>query len=182
MFVKHHMILQLTRNSLVACTNKDEQAKLDLPVSVVRNLDVLDSAKLAELVGGFASRYGLRGKKLVLVLDDSVVFQKVVPLTPGQDTMAMQTDFQDKLPFAADAKRTLTLKLKNQLVMLGASGEYYLQVVQALINKGVKVTSVSPLAVFAKGATHLTAEIVDRVAHNHHLTNVANFLNLDRKK
>lgn len=179
---KPHMILMLSRELLIAHTNKDEQAKLEFPTSVVNNLEVIDATKLVELVGNFADRYGLRGRKLVLVLDDTIVFQKVVALTSRVDATTAQAEFQEKMPLTKTDQRVLSLKLKDQLVLLGANGSYYLLVVQALLNRGVKVLSVAPLAMFAKGVSKLTPEIVDRVVHNHRLASVANFLNLEHKK
>ena len=176
------MILLLARESLVAHTSKDEQAKLEFPTSVINNLEVIDAAKLSELVGGFADRYGLRGRKLILTLDDSIVFQKVIALASGSGVPIAQAEFQEKIPLAKADQRLLSLKLKDQLVLLGTNGSYYLLVVQALVSHGVKILSVAPLALFAKGATKLTPEIVERVVRNHRLANVANFLNLEHKK
>jgi hypothetical protein len=177
---KPRMILQLKRDMLVAYTTNDEQAKLDFPLAVVRNLEVVDHAKLQEMVGQFADQYGLKGKKLTLVLDDSVVFQKVVPLGPNADAAALHADFQDKMPLEASVCRVQALKIKDQLVLLGTNGALYLYIVQALSAKGVKVLAVVPMALFAKGISRLTPEVAQRVIHNHHLARVANFLNLER--
>ena len=179
---KQQIVLHLTRDAIVAHTGKSEHAKLEFPTSVIRNLEVLDAAKLSELVAVFADEQGLKGRKVVIVLDDSIVFQKVVALAQDSDVAAIETDFQEKIPLPQDSLRVLSLKLKDQLVLLGANSSYYLQVVQALANKGAKIVSVTPLAVFIKGAAKLTADLVARILQNHHLADAANFLNLERKK
>ncbi len=179
---KQQIFLQLTRGALISYTNKGEQARLDFPTSVVQNMEVIDQAKLAELVAGFADKYGLRGKKLMLVLDDSIVFQKIVPLAADADPTSLQTDFQEKIPLATDTQRVLALKLKDQLVMFGTNGDYYLQVVQTLASRGAKIQSVAPLTLFTKGASKPTPEIFEKVASNQRLVEVANFLNLEHKK
>ncbi len=175
------MILQLKRDALLAYTVKDEQAKLDFPVAVVRNLEVLDHNKLIELVNGFADQYGLKGRKLPLVLDDGLVFQKVIQLAENADLNALQTEFEDKIPLLPEERQVMSLKLKSQLVLLATNRALYGYIVQALANKGVKITAVVPMALFAKGITRLTPEIAERVLHNHHLATVANFLTSDHR-
>jgi hypothetical protein len=178
---KPRMILQLKRDSLLAYTVKDEQAKLDFPPAVVRSMEVLDHNKLVELVDGFADQYGLRGRKLPLVLDDGLVFQKVIQLADNADLTALQNEFEEKIPLAPEDRQVMSLKLKSQLVLLATNRALYGYVLHALASRNVKVTAVVPMALFAKGITRLTPEIAERVLHNHHLATVANFLTADRR-
>ena len=176
------MILLLRRNGLVAYTETDQQAKLELPDSVVRYLELVDQTKFKQLVADFSDRYGLRGRKLAIVLDDSMIFQKIVPQAPNLNANQLQTDFLDQLPFEAGQARAISLGAKNQLILLGANSTVYLALVQALLRKGVKALGVVPLAVYAKGEARLVPDVVSRIYRNHRLFEMSNFLNLEHTK
>jgi hypothetical protein len=171
-------LLLLKRDSLVAYGAKGGQAQLDL-TDLVRHLEVLDPRTLAEKIAQFADKQGLRKKSVLVVLDESVVFQKTIPLHTSTNMQTVQREFENMLPFEQADHRVLALQPKGHLVLIGTTSVLYRLIVLGLTTAGAKVTAVVPASVYGKLSSKFTHEQVTAVIHNGRLATLANFLDLE---
>lgn len=173
---KPNGILYVRRDGLTLYNNAGKSAQLTFGSDTVEYVEVLDARKLTELIAQFvAAQPGANKLKLMCLLDDFVVFQKLLPLA-GTDSKKAAADFESKLPFDPEDRTLLTLQTKDQLVLLGTNKEFCLVVVSAFAAAGCRVLSVSPAVIYSAGKTALTPEAVQKILASSSLADKANFL------
>lgn len=142
---KPSVILYLRRQDAVLIT-KTSSARLNLPLEVVYNLEVRDAPTLTEVISQFLQSHKIRGQLILIVLDASVVFQKTLALQ-GINAQAATQDFASKLPFEAEAKQTLAVTEKDQLILQGVN-RLFCRAVAAGVLKQNKLKVVAAAAAF----------------------------------
>jgi hypothetical protein len=175
-------ILLLKRDALMAYGARGGEAQLDLTDDLVRHLEVVDPRSLAEDVAQFADQQGLRKKSVLVLLDESVMFQKTVPANDALNPGKIQQDFEAMLPFEQADKRVLALQPKGHLVLIGTTSLLYRLVILGLTTMGAKVTAVSPASVYGKVTGTFNQQQVSAIIHNRRLASLANFLDLEVQK
>jgi hypothetical protein len=175
-------ILLLKRDAVLAYGAKGGEAQLDLTSDLVRYLEVVDPRTLAAKVAQFAEQQGLRKKTVLVLLDESVVFQKTVPREDAATPEKIQQNFEAMLPFEQADRRVLALQPKGHLVLIGTTSLLYRLVVLGLTTVGAKVVAVTPASVFGKLTGTFTEQQVATIIHNRRLAALANFLDLEVQK
>jgi hypothetical protein len=175
-------IILIKRDALVAYGGKGGTAQLDLTADLVRHLEVVDPRTLASKVAQFASEQKLRKKVVLLVLDDSVIFQKTAPLAENTDVAKIRQSFDAILPFEAADHRVLLLQPKGHVVLIGTTSVLYKLVMLGLATADVRVSAVVPLSVYGKLKGNLTQQQVTEIIHNTRLADRANFLDLEAQQ
>lgn len=178
---KPNAVIYLRPNGLTLYTAAGQSAELAFTSDTVEYLEVLDGAKLAELITKFiAQQPGAAKLRAICLLDDFVVFQKLLPLK-GTDPKQATMDFESKLPFDPEDRGLLTLQTKDQLVLLGTNKDFYRAVALALTNAGCKVVSICPAVIYgANKQAALTREAVQKILSASGLAERANFLNKEQ--
>lgn len=151
MFNKPYAVIFIERDSVVLLTKKTK-IKLELPPEVVQNLEVIDAMKLAELVERLLRTNKIHKKKLLLVLDDSVVFQEALPLSKDTNLQNMVKDFESKIPLEVDSKQVLALGQKERLVLFGVNKQLYQAIIAGLDKTSNKPLAVVPAAIYGVNA------------------------------
>jgi hypothetical protein len=170
-------VLCISREGLVLYNKKGASRRLALEPEVMHNLEVIDRDQLGKVVGMFATENSLRGQRVVILLDESVLFQKITPKAPEANVHTLAAEFENKVPFDPENRKVIALQPKDQLVLLGANKLMYETVAAALIATGAKVLAVAPLAVFSKGReATLAPSDVSAILSDYRLARAANFL------
>lgn len=170
---KPSVILYISRSGL-SLFGQNKNGVIDFPADAVQNLEVIDERKLGEVVGQFASSYGVRKQRLLCLLDDGVVFQKLVPKTA--DPKQAFVDFESKVPFDPMDHAVISLQVKDQQIFLATNKKLYQTILRAIEQLNCKIIAVSPAAVFGVTKAQLTKEQVARVLSNTRSASYANFL------
>jgi hypothetical protein len=171
---KPNSIILLSRDG-VTTYPKEGSATMLFPESAVRFLEVLDKAKLAEVLTGFAQK--LKNKRALVLIDKNSVFQKAVPLEKDTDVQAAKTDFERKVPFNAEDKHVVSFQQKNTLYLFGTNKALYMSVFDALGRQGIKVQAVVPAVVHGvTDAGKLTPTKCDQIYDASQLTHATDFL------
>ncbi|HSE61387.1 MAG TPA: hypothetical protein VLA88_03765 [Candidatus Saccharimonadales bacterium] len=175
--------LHVTREGLTGYTKSGKNGhsqKLSFPPEVVRNLEVVDQPQLAKLVATFAAENKLHGQRVVILLDDSVIFQKIVPAAEEIKQPGVVADFEHKVPFDPEKRRVITLHPKDQLVILGTNRVLYETIATALQTVGAKVLAAAPMAIYGKGkGGQLNRETLAPVLNDTRRAEAANFLHVN---
>ena len=172
---KPSFVVYLHRDGLTLYSAKAKAVELPLPTDVVQNLEVLDSKKLTEVVAQFAATHNLRRQRGVCILDDWVVFQKIVP--KSSDEKQAFTDFESKVPFDPEARATLSVQVKDQIILLGTNKAFFLPVIAAFGQAGGHIVSVTPAAVFGITKTEkLSDDQLQKILNNSKQAERASFV------
>jgi hypothetical protein len=170
-------VLCISREGLVLYNKKGASRQSAFIPEVVRNLEVFDPEQLSKQVAAFAAENSLRGQRVIILLDESVLFQKIMPKTADANIGGIAADFENKVPFDPENRKVIALHPKEQLVLLGANKQMYEIIAGAFVAAGAKVIAVSPLAVFGKGKEEpLAPGSVQAILNGYRIAQAANFL------
>jgi hypothetical protein len=149
MFAKPNTLIYLQRSSLMLAGHHIGAARLDLPEDTVKNLAIVDKTKLLTLCEQFFADHQLDRRRIIVVLDGSVVFQKVVELDKtGQPDLLMQA-FVDAMPFEPGDRACLAIEEQTSLRLFATSAKLYLAIVDALHIANVgHVMAITPAAAY----------------------------------
>lgn len=151
------------------------QGSFDFPQGIVQNLEVEDQRTLHEYVVQFLDERKIKNQKMLCLLAENFVFQKILPATP----IPGNTDFQDftsKVPFDKANVKVVSVKTKDQVVFIAANWAVVNPILNAFSAHNCRTEQVSPLAVFGLNLTTLNQNTASTVLANHSVAGRANLL------
>jgi hypothetical protein len=173
---KPNTILYVQRSSLMLLP-KSSRAELKLSDDVWKYLEIRDEKRLREQVAEFVQKSGLRGKRVLIILNKDVVFQKAATIADGATIEALTADFEHIIPFDPVNQRAVAYRQKEKLFLFGANRLLYQLLTDCLEQAGAKVVGVTPAVMY--GVTEpakLTPAKFDQICDASSLTKAVNFL------
>jgi hypothetical protein len=141
------ILIYIKRNSLLLLDGQ-ASTKLPLPEDAVVDLEVVDATKLTTVCEQFFTAKNLHGKRLLVVLDRAIVFDKIVPLGMGADPGPLVDAFRNSVPIDPGAMKLLNLHKEDKLFLYATNKVLYGTVISVLDRAGVKVFAVTPAAAY----------------------------------
>lgn len=146
---KPNVVIYFRRDNLVAAGKHVNPARLNFPADIVNNLEIVRPDKFISGCQDFFASKGLKGKRVLIVLDPAVVFTKKVELDKQGKPAALTRAFIEAMPFAKGQRACLSVRQGSTLGLYAANAELYETVVKALDESGVgKVVAVTPAAAY----------------------------------
>lgn len=147
--LKPNAIIYLRRSGLVVAGRRLKPARLNFPPELVDNLEVLRHDKFITGCQDFFTEHGLRNKRILVVLDHSVVFTKTVELDKSGSPDALTEAFVAAMPFNTSQRACVTLHEQNNLRLFATNAELYTDLVEALRLAGAgKLLAITPAAAY----------------------------------
>jgi hypothetical protein len=169
-------IAYLQRDALTIHTYQTD-FRFEHTPDLVQNLEILDPKKLHQTLTQFLQTNQIHSQRVLLVLADSVIFQKNLPLTKTTDPQAALADFQAKLPFAPESRQTLAFTQPTQTILFGIGKDLCQAITEDLHQTGNKVQAIVPATLY--GLTEdkkITPAILTRLISDPAPAHTANFL------
>ena len=179
MFAKPKIIVYVRRSNIIIAGKNISAAKLNIPPAIVSNLEVIDGNSFYQSARDFFATRDLKGKKLLIALDDSVVFSKVASLENADksDINRFVNQYIDAMPFSSGQRACLQIVDNNQLEIYGTNAQLYQLVMEALKEAGAgKVIAVSPTAAYKLSNDLQPAAAIDRYLNDTETQKIADFL------
>jgi hypothetical protein len=178
MFFKHKPTdFVLIQRDKLALYPKGKVPQLDLSEELVQYLEIQDAQRLRASVAEFAQANRLGGRRVLIMLDRSVVFQKAVNLKDQVDPEASKADFESKVPFDPADKQVLEVQQKDRQFLFGVNKTLYATVKAALEQSGAKVQAVVPAIVYGiTDPDKLTSTKLEQIADAASLTHAVDLL------
>jgi Tfp pilus assembly PilM family ATPase len=171
------VIALIKRGSVTFLFKDGKSSELALPAELVQNLEVLDGTRLFTAFSEHIKPQAIKNKHVLIILDDSVVFTKVVPVTPDLDIKKIREDFLSKVPYETLNRTAATLVQEKQVFLFAANQALYQPLIQAFEQSGNKVTAVTPAAVYDLPKTKkYTKEQLGKLFEKNANARTANFL------
>jgi hypothetical protein len=164
-FNKPNAIIYVRRNGLIVAGKKLTPARLAFNEQQLQNLEILEPEAFTATLRTFFTNHGLKGKHALMVLDDSVVFTKSVPID-GEDKPADQADaFIDVMPLAVGQRACLRQLDESQLNLYGTNGHLYQAIADVLDQANAKLVAFTPATAYpsAGGRQQLAAAVQEYV-------------------
>ncbi len=173
-----HALVYLHRNWLLTAGKRSGSTRFDIPETFVKNLEIIQPEQFAKACRQFFEDNKLHGKRVLVVLDPSVVFDKTIALDQsGQPDLLIQ-GFIDAIPFEAGRRASISVQTGSSLRLFATNPELYTSIADALHAAGVsKVVAVSPAAAYDLANDERTVSAAtERFFANTALSRQANFL------
>lgn len=149
-------------------------AKFVFPEGLIQNLEVENGNLLHDQVASFLNSQQINKANTIFLLDDGVIFQKVMPANTNTNVKALQDDYASKTPFEPADVAVISLMMRDQVVLIASSKGLYAPIVKAFTDYGCKVMAVAPAAIFGRG--QVNQEYAESVLKNNKNAEKANFL------
>jgi hypothetical protein len=147
MFSKPNTIVYLRHNDIIVGGKKIDPGKLALSKESFVHMEVQDPELFASTCAEFFQAQGLKGKKVLIVLDDSVVFSKVVPIDNENrgNIDNILAGYVDEMPINEGYRSVIGYQVRDALYIYGTNALLYEALEEALNQSGVsKVVAVTP--------------------------------------
>jgi hypothetical protein len=144
MFSKPNAIVYLRRNHFIVAGKHIPPARLNFSRELVDDLEVRRPDKFIAGCHEFFVAHKLHNRRVLVVLDQSVVFTKTVPLDKAGNPAAIAQAFIAAMPFAAGKRACVQLREADQLRLFATNADLYGAIIEALrlagTNKHIVVT------------------------------------------
>lgn len=180
MLLKPSTIVFLQRNGLLIAGRRTKPAKFALPNDLVQDLEVQNRTKLVDSCRQFFVASGLHGKRVLLVLDYSIVFEKTIKLDQSGQPDKLLESFVAAMPFASGQRACLGVEAGSELRLFATNAALYETVSEALHAAGVSsVNAVTPIAAYRLSDQERTlSAAAERVLKDTAVEKRANFLDV----
>ncbi len=157
MLFKPNTLILIQRNGLSLTGKHLSSARLSFPDEVMRNLEILQRAKFIDLCRQFFADQHLRGKRLQIILDYSVVFEKNIELDQSGKPDVLMEGFVAAMPFEPGMRACLAVEAGTNLRLFATNADVYLAVAEALkaANAGT-LQAITPIAAYNLAETERT--------------------------
>lgn len=159
------ILIYLKRDSVLLFDGKTTK-KLSLPVDTVADLEVIDKTKLSLLCDQFFADKNIRNKRVLMVLDRSVVFDKTVPLSAKADFTPFAEAFRASIPLEADKNQLLVIHDNEKLFLYATNRPYYETIYASLLHLNAKVMAITPIAAYKVTASTSDKQLSQILLHD----------------
>ena len=152
-FSKPNAIVYLRRSGLIIAGKKLTPARYNFLPEHFVNLDIVDVSSFTHALRDFFVAHSMKGKHVLMVLDDGVVFMKSVKsdsdiASKGSPEKSTEV-FVEQMPFSPGRRACLAVKNGTDYSLYGTNAELYMTVAEALDASGVaKVLAITPAAAY----------------------------------
>jgi hypothetical protein len=177
-FSKPNAIIYVRRSGLVTAGKKLAPARLTFNPEQMSNLEVLQDTSFSETLQDFFAKNGLKGKHVLMVLDDSVVFTKTVALDSDGQPGAVADAFIDEMPLDEGKRACLRVLTESELKLYATNSQLYGAIADALDQVSIaKLLAVTPASAYPPSDSKQLAAAIQQYIHDTSVRSQANFLN-----
>jgi len=172
---RREAIILLDKNRIFVF-NGNEFLTLDVPETVVRDIDIVDKSGFDSLVDTFIKTKRLNSAPVWLILADGICFGKDVAETDATKVEGEIKDFLDAIPF--DKVISKRYRAGNGVRVIAANQEYIEAVIEIFEKNGFVTEGIVPGAMFPGFSTRkvLDADFARYILGNRDLMIMGNML------
>lgn len=171
------ILIFLSRNRVLFFEPKSGFTKeLDIPNTIMKDLEIVDANGFANLIGSFVDNEKLNSGKVVIVVSESISFIKEIAFSDGNKKGIIVQDFTDTIPLEfPEVKVFRTSKLYK---VVGVNPKYYQVLTEVMVSKGFPVVGIIPGGVIPEvgPADGLTIETAQKILENYDNVKSQNFM------
>ena len=146
---KPSVILYVRRDNIIIAGKHITPARLNFPSTVIRNMELINRSKCVAGCEQFFAEHGLKGKRVLIVLDQSIVFHKSVELSKDDKPAAISSAFIQVMPFEAGKRACLQRRQGTKFDLYATNADLYRVLVDALkACKAGKVLAITPSSAY----------------------------------
>lgn len=168
-----NVLVFVRRSGLIVAGKRITAAKLQFG-ELVHHLEVIDKQKLIDHCQSFFAEQSLSGKRVLLVLDQDVVFEKKIPLK--SDVQASLQQYIAAMPFDAGKRVAFSVTVDDHIQLCATNFELYAAIMQALMAVDAKPLHVTPLTLYGLEAGQQLKDVVSKLLRDTTVRRQADFM------
>ena len=180
-FSKPTVLVYVHRSGLIVSGKRVAYKRLLFPQNLVANMEVLNPTKFIALCQDFFAANELKKKRVLVILDNDLVFGKKIELDKAAKPEALAQAFIDAMPFRPGQRTCLVLQYDHELQLLATNYDLYGSVAEALRGAGVaKIFAISPVAAYdLEGTDRKVSALTEHFIKNASSARAVNFAATD---
>jgi hypothetical protein len=178
MLSKPNALVYLRRNNLFVTGKHVSPANLAIANDLLNFMEVVDNTKFIATCTDFFSSHGLEGKKVLVVLDQSIVFTKSIILSDAnkEGTEAAVNKFIESIPFESGQRAFEQLETDSELELYATNSDLYRSITEALDQSKVRrIVAIIPSYAYKLPKDIKPAESVNQFMSNKEVRKIADF-------
>lgn len=168
-------LLFVRRSGLIIAGKRITPARLTFDAKLVQNLEVLDKQKLIAECQAFFSAQKLSNRKVLMVLDQDITFEKVLGSKNITDAQADLDAFVDAMPFDAGKRASFSVSVDDAVRIYGTNYELFFAIAEAAEAAGAKVVAITPLTLYGLEPGQQLKDVVSKLLRDTLVRKQANF-------
>lgn len=145
MFSKPNAIIYVRRSGLVLAGKKLAPARMNFEASYFENMDVRDHEAFIDHCRKFFEEHNLKGKHILLVLDNSLIFSKSARLENTQEGRQVRDDFVAAMPLEPGQKAIISNLAPDGIDIYATNAAIYTDISEAIHAAGAgRVLAITP--------------------------------------
>lgn len=169
-------LVYFSRNGLITVGKKTKAAKLPIGQDLIHHLEMQDPDQFIQRVADFFAKRGLKGKKVLVVLDPSAVFSKQLGLLDKDQAEEKMEDFVAQMPFEPDQRIAVKLESDEGYKIFATNMDLLWCLSQALTQARVgSVVAITPAAAYSLEPGSRPDAAIDQFFSDKSVRKAANF-------
>lgn len=160
----------------------EDIGKIDFPSVVINHLEIIDQAKLNELIISFIAKTGLDKYSSVMLLSDEVTFHKLFDRDTPSKEEEMVDAFFDKVPLDKTKVSKKIIPVGDKILAVATNSNLYETIKSSLESNEWKIEAIVPASVFGQLPGQLNPELVEQIFSAGDLIRRGDILNEDAPK
>jgi hypothetical protein len=165
MFSKPTAIIFLRRSNLIIAGKRIRSAKFNFLPEVVNNMEIVKPERfLATCQDLFIDR-GIKGKRVLIVLDQSIVFSKTITLEESSrnNINSAIEAFVGDMPFEPGQRACIAIRQESELTLYATNADLYQAVLEALRSSGMrKLIAITPSSAYDIDYSAKPSELIEQ--------------------
>ncbi len=172
-------ILLITKNGIQLYQDPKNPVQMDFAPDTVKNLEIIDQAKFAQALGQFFERNKPSTDKVILVLADSILFEKEIANAP-QNVLAPQIQtFLDEVPIEEEKKAFFTIPQSEKQLTIATNKQFFELTQDVLTAQKIGILHAVPSTFYiAKISGTIDAATIQKIASDKNILKNVDFLSL----
>jgi hypothetical protein len=175
-FSKPNAIVYVRHSGVIIAGKKLNPARLTFDPEQIENMEVVSDDSFTDNLRDFFATNGLKGKHILMVLDDSIVFSKTVPLDTDGKPSDIADTYIEAMPFSPGQRACLRVLSESELRLFATNGQLYLAIADALDQAGAgRLLAITPAAAYPTTGKQQLAAAVQQYVNDTIVRSKANF-------
>ena len=176
-FTNKKNLIYVRRNAL-EFFHGDEKLELTIPVTILQNLEIVDSERFDKLLFDFLLK--IKKQKALMVLSSDVLFEKETVAKDEKDLDGKYQNFKDSLPVSSDKVAIKKIISGESIFFIAVNKKIYQEISAVLEKAGWEIKAVVPVTLFKEKLgmedNELAVSSANKILSDKDLIRISDFL------
>ncbi len=163
------------RTGLIVAGKRVTPARLNFDEKAVQNMEIHDKQALAAQCSKFFDSQNLKHRKVLIVLDQDITFEKILHKTKVDDPQATLEHFIAAMPFDVGKRAGFSVAVDDAVRLYATNYELFYTIAQAVEAADAKIVAITPLTLYGLEPGQQLKDVVSKLLRDTTVRHQANF-------